>query len=120
MSTYTYAGYFKNPTHSLTVVPSPEGNGFILAITLTADDILRLLLREEVTKEEAELMRERGWRPQSSSKTKTARVFEEEDEAYEYIESLEESFERDYDEYLEENRHELHRMELYEMWQNEK
>lgn len=118
MSRYTYAGDFQNPTHNLTVVPNPEGDGegFILAIKVSTDEILRSLLREEITKEEAVLMRERGWRPHSG---KRKLHFEEEDEAYEYIEFLEESFERDYDEYLEENRYELHRMELYELWRNE-
>lgn len=117
MPRYTYAGDFINPAHNLIVVPNPEGTGFIIAIKVSTDEILRSLLQEEVTKEEAALLRERGWRPQSSSKT--VRVFADEDEAYEYIESLEESFERDYDEYLEENRYELHRMELYELWRNE-
>ena len=45
--------------------------------------------------------------------------FEEEDEAFEYIEAMHERFEEEYDNYLEENRHAIVQSERYEMWRNE-
>lgn len=46
-------------------------------------------------------------------------LFEDEDTANEWIESVAESFEEDYDNYLEENHDAIVQMERYEQWRNE-
>lgn len=45
--------------------------------------------------------------------------FEEQGDAYDWIEAMEERYEEDYDHYLEENRHAIHQSELYDMWRRE-
>jgi len=46
-------------------------------------------------------------------------VFADQDDAYDWIESLRERFEEDYDSYLQENSYEIRQMEMYEMFKNE-
>lgn len=114
MSRYTYAGEYRNPTESFGVAPNPDGEGFIITIALSADEILRELINGTITNEEAALQRERGWRPHTKGT-----VFDEHEDADEWIEGTAESFERDYDDYLEENSYALRQMEMYEMHRNE-
>lgn len=45
--------------------------------------------------------------------------FDDADEAYEYIDEMNDRWERDYDDYLEENRYAIRQSELYEQWRNE-
>lgn len=110
----TFHGTFVNPTESFCVRENPDGDGWIVAVALTPADILSALLDGEIDESEARLQRERGWRPHT-----TARIFAESEDADEWIEGLHESFERDYDDYLEENSHEIAQMERYEQWRNE-
>lgn len=46
-------------------------------------------------------------------------IFEEEDEAYDTLESLRERWEEQYEDYLEENHDSIRRMEEYESYRNE-
>ncbi len=55
-----------------------------------------------------------SWRPHTKGLQ-----FDEQDEADDWIESVSEKSEADYDQYLEENHHEIAQMERYEMWRNE-
>jgi hypothetical protein len=127
MSRYTYAGDFVNPTTGWVVIPNPNPirradddsiiESFIIGIPITDGEIVQVL-RNEGADAANELLALRdktgGYRPHTSET-----VFMNEDDATEYIESLEDFFEQDYDDYLEENHFELVRMERYEMWRNE-
>lgn len=90
MSKYSYAGKFVNPAD----------HWFVKEV----DDHFEIwVLKDDGTD-----------RPHSS-----AGHFEDYEDAAEYIESVRERFEEDYDQYLEENGAEIARMEAYEDWRNE-
>lgn len=114
MSKYTYAGDFVNPTADFGVQPNPVGEGYIVVVTETHQSILADLLDGAIDEEEARIRRERMWRPHTNGK-----VFDEAEDAEQWIESVAEAFEEDYDNYLEENHHAIAQMERYEMWRNE-
>lgn len=121
MSRYTYAGPFRNPTEGWEAIPNPDTNvgGYVIGIPITDEEIVQALRRG--SKEAKELLALRdstgGYRLHTNKKVFTGE--DAEDDAREYIENLEEFFERDYDNYLEENHHEIAQMERYEMWRNE-
>ena len=114
MSRYVYAGEFVNPANCFAVAENPDGEGYIVVVNMTAHEILDGVIDGNYTVEEAAEMQRRGWRPHTS-----AGVFAEWDDAREWIEGVEESFDADYEEYLEENRYEIAQMERYEAWRNE-
>lgn len=114
MSRYVYAGEFVNPANTFTVVPNPDGEGYTVAIKVSDSETLRCLLNGEIDAAEASLRQSRGWRPHTS-----APVFEEAEDADEWIDGVEQSFDEDYEDYLEENRFEIAQMERYEQWRNE-
>lgn len=103
MSKYTYAGDFKNPVDEFNVEPNPNGEGFVITVNVYCECGSPCCSRPKL-----------GTRPHTSGK-----VFTDEDEAHEWLESLEQDFEEDYDNYLDENRHSIAQMERYEMWRNE-
>lgn len=107
MSRYTYAGDFVNPTSSWRVAQVFDANGEYLHSIIECHH-----------SEEREIDGQTGtfsyWAPHTSGQQ-----FEDDDQAHEWIENTEEMFERDYDDYLEENRDAIVQMERYEMWRNE-
>ena len=107
MSRYTYAGPFKNPTEGWTVEQYPEGHEhagkFFVGVPEFCECGAACCSKPQI-----------GVRPHTK-----ANLFEEAEEAHEWIEGTEEFFEQDYEEYLEENSHEIARMEQYEAWKNE-
>lgn len=99
MSRYTYAGPFKNPTEGFFV--KQQGQRFYVFI------------REDRRADgscPADRKHNASW---------NKRGFEEACEAEETIEQLRESFEEDYDDYLNENHDDIVRMEQYENFRNE-
>lgn len=103
MSKYTYAGDFVNPTDSWRVGgPNAEGKYFIECH------------RKEEIEHEGQVGTFEFWSPHTSG-----HLFDEVEEAEEYMQGIEESFEEDYDDYLEENRYAIVQMERYEQWRNE-
>ena len=110
MAKYTYAGDFINPAEHLVVVQNE------------ADDVKE---GDEPTyiigvKDYCQCGSPCCSKPLLGVHPHTAgKVFEDEDDAYEWIESLRERFEEDYDDYLQENSYEIRRMELYEQFRNE-
>ena len=102
MSRYTYAGPYRNPTE----------NFYVREFVNDAEDtvLYEIWIRSPRDKD--------GSAP-ADRKHSTAPSFETAEEAQEWLDNLEDFFERDYDDYLEENGPELVRMELYELWRNE-
>ena len=107
MSKYTYAGDFINPAEHYVVVQNEaddaEPGTYIIGVKdycqCGSPCCSKPLL---------------GTHP-----LKGGMVFEDEDDAYEWIEHLREKFEEDYDDYLQENSYEIRQMEMYEMFKNE-
>jgi len=97
MSRYTYAGTFSNPT----------GNWIVKRV----DDKFGIFVRSDERQEDGSIEPDR--------KHTSAPLFDEPEEAAEYIEGKAQDFEEDYDDYLEENRYEINRMEQYEAFRNE-
>lgn len=97
MSRYTYAGSFQNPTTDWIVKPVGKKFGVFVRSTERAPN---------------------GSIPADRRHT-SAPLFDEPGDAAEWIEGTAERFEEDYDEYLEENRFEIARMERYEQFRNE-
>lgn len=102
MSRATYTDG-KNPTDNFTVEPNPSGEGYIIGVKRYCECGSECCSRPQI-----------GVEPHSGG-----HVFTEEDDAHEWIEATSEAWERDYDDYLEENRYELVQMERYEMWRRE-
>lgn len=98
MSRFTYAGSFQNPTTDWMVRPEGEKFAIYVRTTERAPD---------------------GSIPPDRRHT-SAPLFDDEGEAFEWIESTHDAFEEDYDDYLEENRFEIARMERYEAFRNER
>lgn len=96
MSRYSYAGPYRNPTE-----------GFFVK---EVGDHFEVWIREDRDAD--------GSCPPDRKHTKTPK-FDEAGDAHEWIEALSESFEEDYDDYLEENRFEIAQMERYEAFRNE-
>ena len=112
----TFAGPYRNPAHLMTVIKNPNGEGFVLGVEIDPKEIIGAVARGEPGAIEAaqEYEKSGGYRLHTN---KT--VWKDEDEAHEYLESLEEHFEEAYDSYLEENSYEICQMERYEQWRNE-
>lgn len=111
-------GPFKNPTEGWKVIPNPNDDvgGYVIGVPITDKELVEMM---RYNSEGAQrLLQERdkndGYRLHTNGK-----VFQDEDDAHEYVNHLEEFYERDYDDYLEENHVEIARMERYEMWRNE-
>lgn len=102
MSKYSYAGDFVNPVSSMrcSLEPNADGKWFV-----------ECLRRESKTDENGHVWKTEYWSPHTSG-----HLFDESDDVHEYLDNLEETFEQDYDDYLEENRYEIVQMERYEMW----
>lgn len=98
MSRYTYAGTYQNPTTDWIVKPVGKKFGIFIRSTERAED---------------------GSIP-PDRRHKSKLLFEDDGDAAEYIEGMHESFEEDYDDYLEENRFEINQMERYEAFRNER
>ena len=107
MSKYTYAGDFTNPTEHFVVIQN-EAEG--------AEECTYIIGVKDYCQCGSSCCSKPllGVHPHTSGK-----VFADEDDAYEWIESLRERFEEDYDDYLQENSYEIRRMELYEQFKNE-
>jgi len=105
MSRYTYAGDFSNPVNNMRVSlePNTDGKWFI-----------ECFRQESKTDTAGRVWKTEYWEPHTSGMT-----FDEPEDGHEYLDNLEETFEQDYDDYLDENRHAIVQMELYEMWRNE-
>lgn len=103
MSKHTYAGSFRNPTTEWRVSTEQPNGKYIIEVKfeeeIEHDGVTGIFV---------------GWRPHTS-----AWEFDWHEDAVEHLEVLEQAYEEDYDEYLEENRHEIAQMERYEMWRNE-
>lgn len=89
MSHRSYAGTFQNPVEGMQVRENHETGKFVIWIT------------------------------DADRQHNSAPEFEEEGDAYEWLESLAQDFEDDYDQYLEENRDDIRRQEEYEQFKNE-
>lgn len=104
MSRYTYAGEFVNPTQGMrcSEEPNKDGKWFVEV--------------EERCECGHECCDKRilGYRPHTNGQ-----LFDEPEDASDWIESLAERFEEDYDDYLEENRHSIVQMELMELHRRE-
>lgn len=98
MSRYTYAGTFQNPTTDWIVKPVDGKFGIFVRATEREED---------------------GSMPADRRHT-SAPLFDDSEEAAEYIDGKAEFFEEDYSEYLEENRYEINQMERYEAFMAER
>lgn len=121
MSKYTYAEPFKNPTEGWMVIPNPtpglgEEETYIIGVPIDPQEIISAAAKgdPEAQKLAQDYIDFKGYRPHTAGQ-----VFKDAEEADEYLYNLEESFEEDYDQYLDENRHEIVQMERYEQWRNE-
>lgn len=108
MSKYTYAGDFVNPTDTWRVAQKFDDKGEYL------HSYIEVLRKESKTDEDGKVWHTEYWEAHTSGHT-----FEDDEQAAEYIQGIEEAFEEDYDDYLEENRHAIVQMERYELWRNE-
>lgn len=100
--TRTYAGPFKNPTEGFTVEPTEDGKYRIVV------DVI------------CECGSDCCSRPKTGTRQHTsAPLFDEYEDAIQWLEDLREYFEEDYDQYLDENHLEIARMEAYEDFRNE-
>lgn len=97
MSKYTYAGDFQNPTQDWIVKPVGKKFGIFIRSTKRRED---------------------GSIP-ADRRHSSAKLFSDEEDAHEYILGMNEFFEEDYDQYLDENHEEIARMERYEAFRNE-
>jgi hypothetical protein len=96
----SYHGVFKNPTEGFYVNVCPDGK-------------YRVWIREDRASDGSappDRLHNGKWNKEG---------FEEASDAEETIEAMRESFEEDYDDYLEENRYEIAQMERYEAFRNE-
>lgn len=106
-----------NPTSDWAVIPHPtEADRFTIGVEVSEKELLRAI--RECPDDAAAILEEHarmgGFRLHTSAAT-----FDDEDEASEWLEAMEERWEEQYDDYLEENSHEIARMERYEAWRNE-
>lgn len=92
-----------NPTDHMTVIQNPDGEGYVIGVRRYCECGSPCCDHREV-----EVTPHTG-----------GRVFAESDDAYEYIECLRESWDQQYEDYLDENRYEIAQMERYEMWRRE-
>jgi len=97
MSRFTYAGEFKNPTSNWSI--------------RSGDNCWQIWVRSD---------RARDGSAEPDHKHTSAPDFETYEDAEEWINGCSEAIEQDYDDYLDENRYEISRMEQYEQWRNEK
>lgn len=108
MSRYTYAGDFVNPTSSWRIASkpdaaAPEGVSYFVECH-----------RSEEKEVDGVIGTFSYWSPHTSGQE-----FSSVEDAEEYIEGIDQAFEEDYDDYLDENRYAIAQMERYEMWRNE-
>lgn len=104
MSRYTYAGPFTNPTKGMLCSREPDEEGKWFVEIEERCECGSECCSKPIT----------GYRPHTNNQK-----FDEPEDVVEWIENLAESFEEDYDEYLQENSYEIRRMELYEQFRNE-
>jgi hypothetical protein len=97
VSRYIYAGPFSNPASAYIVKERKDGRAEVYFHADRAAD--------------GSAPKDRPLNPR--------RVFDDAEEAHEWIEQTREFFEEDHSQYLEENSHEIARMEAYEDWRNE-
>jgi hypothetical protein len=116
MSRYTYAGDFTNPVEAMGVAETMDGK-FYITVTETVTNRQSIVDGNALTTIESVATTVRPHTMHGENIDQN--LFNELEDANEWIADLEETFERDYDDYLEENRYSLHQMELYEMWRNE-
>jgi hypothetical protein len=121
VSRYTYAGPFTNPTLGWQAIENPDTSvgGWVVGIPITNDEIVSLMRHDVRAASELLALKDQtgGYRLHTAGKVFKGE--DAEDQAMEYINDLEQFFEEDYDQYLEENSHEICRMERYEQWRNE-
>src|SRR5262245_54691092 len=101
----TYEGDFVNPTEHMRVIENPdhERGGYIIGVVEYCS-CGKPCCSKPVT----------DIRPHTNGK-----VFDEADDADDYLDNLREKAEQDYDDYLEENHDAIVQMERYEMWKRE-
>jgi hypothetical protein len=103
MAQYTYAGDFSNPTEDFVVQGPNEEGQYWIGVKAYCECGYQCCSRPQT-----------GVRPHDNGL-----LFDDFEQAYDWIEGVEEFFEQDYDSYLEENRHAIVQMERYEQWRNE-
>lgn len=103
MSRYAYAGPYKNPTEGMKVMFNEGTQRYYIAVPDYCECGNECCSRPLL-----------GYHPHTGDM-----LFNDEDEAYEWLEGTEEFFERDYEDYLEENHDDIVRMEQYEAYKNE-
>lgn len=88
----------KNPANDYTVIAAPDGVGYVIGVNRYCECGAACCSHPivEVT-------------PHTNG-----RIFEDEDEAYDWIEAVKERFEEQYDEYLQENHDAIVQQERYE------
>lgn len=106
MSRYTYVGDFVNPVSSWRIASRETDAGETEHFIECHHEETRTIDGVEGTFS--------FWTPHTSG-----HKFDDVEDAEAYIEGIEESFEEDYDDYLEENRHAIVQMERHEMWKRE-
>lgn len=104
MAKYSYAGEFRNPADGFRCSEVPDANGKWFVEVPIHCECGSECCNRKIT----------GYRPHTNGIR-----FDEPDEVDEWIDNVAEKFERDYDNYLEENRHAIVQMERYEQWRNE-
>lgn len=90
----------KNPADDFVVQPNPGGDGYIIGVRRRCECGSSCCSRPVI---------------ETTPHTR-GDVFDDEDDAYEWIDSVKERFEEDYDRYLEENRDAIVQQERYEMF----
>lgn len=140
MSVYSYAGPYSNPTEGWSVrlgsavleeaadeanhheQPEPDLHRLREGIEIDPDKVY-IVVPEEVRclcgcYNCNKVLRTR-YRLHTSHASGDWPGFDEEADAIDSIEATEEFFERDYEQYVEENHYEIAQIERYEMWRNE-
>lgn len=108
MSKYTYAGDFVNPTDTWRVASTPDATkpeGYAYFIECH---------HRETREIDGVVGTFEYWAPHTGGYT-----FDTAEEANEFVDQVQEDFEEDYENYLEENHDAIVQMERYEMWRNE-
>lgn len=108
MSRYSYAGDFVNPADTWRVASKPDASrpeGVVYFVEV---------YREEDREIDGVSGKFSFWSPHTSG-----HEWDEHEQADEWVEATGQAYEGDYDDYLEENRHEIAAMERYEAWRNE-
>lgn len=107
MSRYSYAGPYKNPAQDFYVDQDPRDGLFYVYLT---EEVHCQCGSDECLGTASHKRKHRG---------KWNVGFEEAGDAHEVIDQIHQSFDEDYESYLEENRYEIVQMERYEQFRNE-